>query len=93
MSATDNSKSLSPAWAIATGVILLAVAVGLLVLVIYSLKTGEIWRWSKYHPGVVSRAESPASFWYSAFFSTVISLMLAGASVLILRQAVRDLRK
>ena len=89
----DTSKPLGPAWAIATGVILLVVAIGILGFVIYSIKTGEIWRFSKYHPGVVSRADSPGTFWYSAIFSTVVSLLLAGLSVWILRDAFRSLRK
>lgn len=84
---------LGPAWVIATGVILLVVSIGLLVLVIYSIKTGEIWRFSRHDPGVVSRADSPGSFWYSAICSSIIGSGLAGLSVWMLRDALRVLRK
>jgi len=89
----DNSKPLGPAWTFIAGILLLCVACGLLWFVIVALKTGEIWRFSKMHPGLATRQDSPEQFWYSVVFSSIIGIMLAALSVWILRDLFKKTRR
>jgi hypothetical protein len=85
-----NTKSLGPAWTFIAGFALLAVGCGMLCFVIIGLWTGEIWRLSKYHQGLVTRQDSPDGFWCSEFFSFIIGLMLSALSLRILRDGFRE---
>ena len=63
-----NTKPLGPVWTCIAGLALLAVGCGMLCFVLVGLKSGEIWRLSIYHRGLVTREESPSAFWYFGGF-------------------------
>ena len=65
----------------------------LLVFVVLALKHGEIWRFSKYHTGLVTLSEHPGSFWVSAIFSSIFGLWFIGSSVWIFKKAFKKIRK
>lgn len=89
----DNSKSLGPVWAFVAGCGLLAVACGVLCLVVVGLIRGEIWKFSKQNPGLVTIEDSPVGFWVSVVFSIIIGLILVWLSLWILRDAFREKRR
>jgi hypothetical protein len=89
----DKSKKIRPVWAIIVSVILLPVACAVLRSVVVGLETGEIWRLSKYHKGLVTKAESPESYWFSVVGSSVIALLLGWIVVWSLKEAFRGSRK
>ena len=93
MATKDTSKPLGPAWAIAAGLIFMLIGLSLFIFVIISINNGEIWRFSRRHPGLVSRAASPGQFWLSAAFSFFTAMFIILISGRILRDAFRKLHK
>jgi hypothetical protein len=59
--------------------------------VIVSLKTGEIWKISKYNPRFVVRNESPEQFWSLVASYSIIGLTVASLSAWILIDVFREL--
>ena len=88
-----RQKPLGPAWAIAIGGVVLGISIAVLAYLIYTVKSGETWNFSERHPGLVSRENSPGSFWTSVCFSSGVILMLARFGVVMLRDGFRGLRK
>lgn len=88
-----RQKPLGPAWAFVIGILVLGISIAVLVLLIYTVKSGETWNFSRRHPGLVSRENSPISFWMSVCFSSGVILMLAYFGFAMLRDGFRGLRK
>jgi hypothetical protein len=78
----DTSPKLGRVWAFIASFVLLAAGCAVLCLDVIALFRGEIWRLSRYHPGLVTRAANPESFWISAVGSFLISLVLIGNGVM-----------
>ena len=93
MATNDTSKPLGPVWAIAVGVILMLLGLAFLAFIIISIHNGEIWRFSRNHSGLVSRAKSPGQFWLSAFFSSVMGLFMVFFAGKLLKEGFKKLFK
>ena len=87
------SKQFGPVAGIIVALIILATSVILFYLVIASLKTGEIWKISKYSSRFVVRSDSPEQFWSLVTCYSVLGLVVASLSVWILMDAFRGLRR
>jgi hypothetical protein len=88
-----RQKPLGPVWAIALGILVLGISIALLVFLIHTIKSGETWKFNRHHPGLVSREKSPVSFWMSACFSSVFTLVLGYSGFAMLGDGFRGLQK
>jgi NADH:ubiquinone oxidoreductase subunit 3 (subunit A) len=87
------SKQFGPVAGIIVGIVILATAAFLFYLVVVSLKTGEIWKISKYNSGFVIRNDSPEQFWGLVVSYSIVGLTVASLSAWILIDAFRGLRR
>jgi len=85
----DNSPKVSSICGFIAGLALFAAACAFLCLDVIGLARGEIWKLSRHHPGLVTRAAHPDSFWFSVVVSFIIGLILLGNALWILRNAFR----
>jgi hypothetical protein len=85
----DTSPKISATWGFIAGMALFAVACSFLCLDIIGLLRGEIWKLSRHHPGLVTRADHADSFWLSVIVSFIVGLILLGNALWILRSAFR----
>jgi len=85
----DTSPKIGLFWSFVAGLALFAAACAFLCLEVIGLVRGEIWKLSRHHPGLVTRADHPESFWFSVIFSFVIGMILLGNALWILRSAFR----
>jgi hypothetical protein len=86
-----QKQPLSPVTTIILGLVFLAVASLLGYLVFEGFKSGEIWRISKYNPGLVTRLERPQQFWSIIISYSIIGLLNATISVWFLFSSFRKL--
>jgi hypothetical protein len=81
----DNSPQLGPIWSLIGGGMLLVAGSSLDILCLLALWSGQIWRFSKRHPGLVIRSEHPGHYWLSFVSSLVFGSVLLYLSTQILK--------
>jgi hypothetical protein len=91
ISPNAQKQPLSPVVTIILGLVFLAVASLMGYLVFEGIKAGEIWRISKYNPGLVTRLEHPQQFWSIIISYSVIMLLNSTISVWFLVSSCRKL--
>ena len=84
---------LGPAWGYAFGILLFALAGGLLYLVVDGFVTGEIIRISRINPGVITLDDDPSEFWLSEIFFGYFVVLLAVLGIRSLRRAFKRSKK
>jgi hypothetical protein len=61
----DKPKQRFPIWGFMSGVALIAIGGGLLYIAVIGIKSGQTIKFTRSHPGDVTRRADPAEFWKS----------------------------
>jgi hypothetical protein len=86
------SKHFGSVASIILGLIIFATGVFWLYMVIVSIRSGEIWRISKYDPGFVTRENDADQFWSLEAGYAAVGLAVISLSIWILANTYRKLR-
>ena len=87
----ETSTSLRPRRALAAGVALCLMAIGLVYAFVMGLKTNKTIGFSKHQSGLVLRQDNPVEFWLSESGFLIFAILLSSQGVKLLRT--KDSRK
>lgn len=83
----ETSTSLRPRRALAAGVALCLLAIGLVCAFVMGLKTNKTMGFSKHESGLVLRQDNPVEFWLSESGLLIFAVLLGSRGVKFLRTA------
>jgi hypothetical protein len=66
---------------------ILALAIGMLVVVVFGLWSGEIKELQKYSKLYVTRTDDPIGYWASVIFHSALAAFISGITVVVFRAA------
>ena len=89
---TETSTSLAPRRALAAGVALCLLSIGLVCAFVMGLKTNKTMGFSKHQSGIVLRQDNPVEFWLSESGFLIFAILLGSRGAKFLRTAYRQTR-